>query len=87
MPGRDGKGPDGKGPMTGWGRGLCNENDEQIDDCTEFMGREYGRGFRGGRGRCRRRGRFNRRFLSDEDRIKMLEDAKKNIEDEIERLK
>ncbi len=37
MPGFDGRGPLGRGPMTGWGRGFCG-----------YAG--YGRGFGGFRG-------------------------------------
>ncbi len=37
MPGFDGRGPFGRGPMTGWGRGYCG-------------GYGYGRGFGGYRG-------------------------------------
>ena len=42
MPGGDGTGPSGRGPMTGWGMGPCGRG----------RGRGYGFGY-GGRGRGR----------------------------------
>jgi len=39
MPGLDGTGPMGAGPMTGGGRGLCNPYGRP------YAGRGYGRGF------------------------------------------
>ena len=45
MPGLDGSGPGGGGPMTGGGRGLCNPTAS-----------EYGARFAGGYGRGVRRG-------------------------------
>ncbi|PKL37463.1 MAG: hypothetical protein CVV44_14015 [Spirochaetae bacterium HGW-Spirochaetae-1] len=47
MPGRDGKGPDGKGPMTGRKAGRCGGNKNTED--TNQLGRGIGTG--GGRGR------------------------------------
>jgi hypothetical protein len=47
MPGRDGTGPRGVGPVTGWGLGPC------VNEETE---RGYGRGRRGGFGRRARYG-------------------------------
>jgi hypothetical protein len=44
MPGFDGTGPAGMGPMTGWGRGYCGTRGAG----TSFAGRGLGRG--GGRG-------------------------------------
>ncbi len=48
MPGFDGTGPGGGGPMTGGGRGYCNP--------AGSPGYGYGRGFGGGRGFGRGRG-------------------------------
>ncbi len=53
MPGYDGSGPRGGGPMTGGGRGMCNpENAEYRSQFVNAfgMGRGMGtgRGFRGG---------------------------------------
>ena len=52
MPGKDGTGPNGMGPMTGGGRGFCAI--PVSDGVRPFAGRMFGgRGFmgRGGRGR------------------------------------
>jgi hypothetical protein len=51
MPGLNRKGPDGMGPMTGGGRGLCNPvNRTFFDRCFSFMGgRGRGRGLGMGR--------------------------------------
>jgi hypothetical protein len=49
MPGFDGTGPMGAGPMTGGGRGLCNS-------AYAGYGPGYGRGFGYGRGYGRGRG-------------------------------
>ena len=46
MPGFDGTGPGGGGPMTGGGRGFCNP----AGNPGYGYGRGFGRGFRGGRG-------------------------------------
>ena len=47
MPGRDGSGPDGKGPLTGRGMGYCNTNFSQIKPARRGLGRRRGRRFRG----------------------------------------
>jgi len=49
MPGFDGTGPMGAGPMTGGGRGYCNPGNQGV---AYGYGRGPGlaRGFRGGRG-------------------------------------
>ena len=62
MPGRDGTGPQGRGPLTGGGRGNCVIPREQLDALEkerpagvrfrDFLG--FGRG--GGRGPRRGRG-------------------------------
>lgn len=66
MPGFDGRGPEGRGSMTGRRLGYCNEDlrDERYDDETEsdivrprytsgrrYTGRGRGRGPRCGRGK------------------------------------
>ncbi len=66
MPGFDGRGPEGRGSMTGRKLGYCNEDlrDERYDDETErdivrprytpgrgYTGKGRGRGPRCGRGR------------------------------------
>lgn len=62
MPRRNGNGPDGMGPMTGRGYGLCAGDDMPgFDNGTR--GRGGGFGYRGGgRGRGRGLGRGNRFF-------------------------
>ncbi len=58
MPGLNRRGPEGMGPMTGWGRGLCNPaNRSFFGRCFSALGgrgrgRGIGFGLRGwGRGR------------------------------------
>ncbi|MBC2716331.1 MAG: DUF5320 domain-containing protein [Desulfobacteraceae bacterium] len=51
MPGFDGSGPMGGGPMTGGARGYCNPSYAGYDRPIGFgRGMAYGRGFRGGYG-------------------------------------
>lgn len=51
MPGRDGTGPEGKGPQTGRGLGPCKEDEEgNIVKPDTPMGKGLGRGFRCGNG-------------------------------------
>jgi hypothetical protein len=59
MPARDGTGPQGSGPMTGRGVGLCAGDPEQESRNDFRPG--FGRGFRGGFGRGAGRG-FRQRF-------------------------
>ena len=49
MPGRDGTGPLGQGPMTGWRKGNCNDANDSNNGWFGF-GRGRGRGFGAGRG-------------------------------------
>ncbi len=60
MPGRDGTGPSGMGPMTGRGMGVCSGNPQPFTGFGRGFGRGmgYGRGFGsgfGGGARFRRR--------------------------------
>jgi len=56
MPGFDGTGPRGRGPMTGRGEGNCAMPADEYDDIPRGYG--YGRGWGRGRGRgWGRRGR------------------------------
>jgi hypothetical protein len=61
MPGFDGTGPSGMGPMTGWGQGYCNPSRtgyEQVPALgAGYRGATYGRGFATGFGRGFGRGR------------------------------
>jgi hypothetical protein len=65
MPGLDGTGPAGIGPMTGWGRGYCNPSLGAYGPAPVFgpayWGPGYGRGFARGPGFGRGRG-FRRGF-------------------------
>ncbi|QYZ78420.1 hypothetical protein E2N92_02725 [Methanofollis formosanus] len=64
MPGMDGTGPQGRGPLTGWGRGRCRpvapapiaETDEKAAPAPPQQGVVYGLG-RGGLPRGCGRGR------------------------------
>ena len=65
MPGYNGNGPFGAGPMSGGARGFCNPaNDEYRPRGSGFRGSGGGMGFRRGfrRGMGRERGGFGRGF-------------------------
>ena len=79
MPGFDGKGPEGKGPLTGRRRGNCSDSENTVEQKTESAksGEEVmgvGRGgkpYGGGRGKCygggrRRRGNGRWREFNNE---------------------
>lgn len=53
MPGFNGTGPEGNGPMTGGGRGRCTPTSQQTygNTCTNFGGWHRGQGRSGGRDR------------------------------------
>ena len=62
MPGRDGTGPSGAGPMTGWGNGNCvfpitEENKTEIDKISRRSFLRQGPRQRRGRHCGRRMGR------------------------------
>ena len=57
MPGRDGTGPMGQGPMTGWGRGFCRGGGG-WGGAGRGYGYGFGRGMRRGAGRGFGRGRW-----------------------------
>ena len=68
MPGFNGTGPAGMGPMTGGGRGYCNPSQTAYGPATTwgsgYRGADYGRGF----GRSFGRGRgFGRGFWPGPD--------------------
>ena len=91
MPGFDGTGPRGMGPMTGWGRGFCavplNDAGNRPYRGRGFYGRGGGRGF----GRYWARQDFPIRRISREDETAMLKDQadflKQQLEDIEARLK
>jgi hypothetical protein len=58
MPGFNGTGPAGMGPMTGWGRGFCNPSRTAYDQTPVLRSgyRRYGYGQGFGQGRCFRGG-------------------------------
>lgn len=73
MPGFDGTGPQGVGPATGKIMGNC--------------GQSFNRGF-GRRGRCFNYGmRMGLQFDSPEDKIKMLDNEEKMLEEELQAIK
>ena len=57
MPGFNGTGPMGAGPMTGGGRGYCNPYGRSYGGRSFGGGRGFGRGFGAGYGRGRGYGR------------------------------
>lgn len=67
MPGFNGTGPAGMGPMTGWGRGYCNPSRPTYGTTTAwgpgYWGTGYAQGFSRSRSLALGRG-FGRGFLS-----------------------
>ena len=96
MPNRNKTGPEGQGPMTGWGFGNCNGN-SAVDDRVQSPGRfgpGRGRGFGPGRGQGRGfgfGGNFGRRdvrgygagFGGGFSRTMTLVERKKYLEEEL----
>lgn len=79
MPGKDGTGPTGAGPMTGRALGLCTDTDESK------------RGFFRGRGLGLGRGRgFGRRFAtgqaSPEKQKSLLQEQKAVLQDRLKAI-
>lgn len=99
MPRRDGTGPMGNGPKTGWGAGYCT-GDTAPSYVNPMPGRDFGRGSgrrRGwghgrGLGRCGREGGFfmrpnpeeEQRFL--EDHRNMLQSRLNDINSRLDEL-
>lgn len=94
MPGFDGTGPSGRGPLTGWRRGFCSEPIGPGRPRFEIYG-----GYGGGRGRGWRnrywsidmpdRGWWRRRpnfepELTKQEEIKMLKEEAESLESELE---
>ncbi len=98
MPGFDGTGPVGGGPMTGWGRGVCGTRAgvgrgvgirRGIGRGGAPWGGGLGRGFGGGRGRAFGGGRFGgfgRRFFGA-GRLNPSSEPSWTPEDEAEMLR
>ncbi|MGD8889419.1 MAG: DUF5320 domain-containing protein [Desulfobacterales bacterium] len=98
MPGFDGTGPAGGGPMTGWGRGPCNSG---ASYGLERSGSRRGIGFGYGRGRgyrhmfwetglprwARRRsdwsGPYRESYHSREDEVRMLKEEAEALKDDL----
>ena len=93
MPGMNGTGPLGQGPMTGGGRGVCGRGQGLRPEFGQGYGRGFGQGF--GRGLRRGAGRFARRGLgampmdygpADDDR-QTMEQRLQALEDEARLLR
>jgi len=86
MPQRDRTGPEGRGPLTGRGRGFCIDFEIpkiEFPDFDRMFGRGFGRDFRGfGRGFERGfRFRIQPREFSEEDQIELLKKQKEAFEE------
>ena len=77
MPGGDGTGPMGMGPMTGGGRGFC------VLPMKDWRGPYGGRGFGRGRGRG---WRYGGKLLTAQQEIEMLTEEKDSLETRIKEL-
>jgi hypothetical protein len=82
MPGRDGSGPVGAGPMTGGGFGYCTGYDNRQGNCR--FG--FGRGFQGNQRISRRPARFARNFYSQEPASLTHQEEKQFLHNEADRL-
>jgi len=80
MPGFDGTGPNGQGPIAGRGMGNCNQSQGQ----GFCQGRGVGRGRGMGQGQCRFAN--SNEAITVQDRLEALKANKKRLEAEIESL-
>ncbi len=100
MPGRNGTGPEGRGPMTGWGLGFCASPGERetrpgfgygrgyMGGYGSGYGEGYGRGYSRGPGRGIRCRRYWDAPLPDPERERIVLAARaRNIEDELKAIK
>ena len=93
MPGRDGTGPAGRGPVTGRGAGFCNGFDRKSDfNRGGGFGRGFGRGGGGfgygaGRGASMNFPYMGVQRVTDEQYNTMLSDEVKCLEARIEEIK
>ena len=98
MPNRNRTGPEGQGPLTGWGLGSCNGQsavDDKKDKSLRFgqgRGRGFGLGRRFGRGFGHNYGqRVGRRFISGFEggysTQMTLEEREKYLEEELSAVK
>ena len=95
MPGLNGTGPNGQGPMTGRGMGNCNTT-ENVNTARPFgagLGRGFGRGMGRGRGRGFGLGRgFGNQAplparIPNDDRIAEMESQISMLQQEISTLR
>lgn len=101
MPARNGMGPLGDGPSTGWGRGGCSADSTATNGNggrfyggrgARGYGRGFGDGFGGGFGRGGAKGRGFRRFSAAPKRASFnsgnwtLQDEKEALEEEMRRV-
>ena len=101
MPGYDGTGPAGSGPMSGWGHGNCSTSGAYgFRGTSRFFGsgsaHGRGRGFRNmywqtGRSRWARRGPnpwdpYSRSVVSDKSEIEMLEDEAEALKQDLDAI-
>ena len=98
MPGFDGRGPAGGGPMTGWGRGYCG-NEVSSGLGRSFSRRSVGLGYGRGRGYrhmfwetglprwARRRSEWSgpgrEPYYSQEDQVRMLKEEAEALKDDL----
>jgi hypothetical protein len=84
MPGFDGTGPRGMGPMTGGGRGYCavalNSAGNRTFGRRGFYGRGGGRGFRN----CWYAASLPAQRVSKEDEVTMLKDQADSLKQQLE---
>lgn len=92
MPGFDGTGPVGFGPMTGWGRGFCIEPGWSCNPRYGWGG-GYGRGWRhrfwatGVPGRMWRRARYDYPYFTVEEESEWLKQEAQFLENELEAIR
>jgi len=82
MPGQDGTGPMGQGPMTGRGLGFCNGYRRPV-----FRGRRFGRSFGRGMGFRRFQMPVQEVEFSKEDQKKILNEELSELEQDIKEIK
>lgn len=94
MPGRDGTGPRGMGPATGWGLGQCTNEETTEKGYGRGRGGGFGPRARFGKGAGHRWGRGWRSEIGEGSREELLEDEigflKQQLDrarDELSRLK
>lgn len=76
MPGRDGTGPMGKGPMTGFGAGFCNGR--ATAGYVDYAGRFSSMG-------CQRG--FRRAAINQEEEADLLNRESRLLENKLEQIK